>query len=454
MMKTSNKKTAIAALSAVLSCCLIGGAIAAVHNNGKKISVSQPPTENTVTDESGNKLNDGTYHALPGNMLFTAAAFTSFTETSEPITANVTAEVTPDNAANKQVEWSLQFVDAETEWSGGKEISDYVTVTPTEDGALTASVNCYQPFGEQIVLTVTSRDNAKASASCTIDFKQQLLGYAVTFKQGEKSETDGVYADVTSEAALNVTYSYEKSEVYTVALSDGEISAPTKASVEYSPSLKTALNNVKDGLGNAPEVTNGEKSFTVAKFLNKPFAAGLTVSETNGVIAAIENNKTAGVTIILKGALMQTLAEVTADIDTTALSSQIKAEAVVLSESGLVFGQQSYTITYRAAGYSTAKTLFEVGSEFGLSKQTGGNYPETYTSGESVNISALKTNFSCGGAGSDYHSGSGSGNASYKFNGWYLDNAKTVPFDGTIPAGTTGNLVLYADISPTGTHFY
>ena len=208
MMKTSNKKTAIAALSAVLSCCLIGGAIAAIHNNGKKISVNQPPTENTVTDESGNKLNDGTYHALPGNMLFTAAAFTTFTETSEPITANVTATITPNNAANKQVDWSLQFVDAGTAWSSGKEISDYVTVTPTSDGALTASVNCYQPFGEQIVLTVTSRDNAEASASCTIDFKQQLLGYAVTLEQGETSKTDGVYADLTSEAALNVTYSY------------------------------------------------------------------------------------------------------------------------------------------------------------------------------------------------------------------------------------------------------
>ena len=401
MMKTSNKKTAIAALSAVLSCCLIGGAIAAVHNNGKKISVSQPPMENTVTDESGNKLNDGTYHALPGDMLFTAAAFTTFTETSEPITANVTATITPNNAANKQVEWSLQFVNAETEWSSGKEISDYVTV-----------------------------------------------------EQGETSKTDGVYADLTSEAALNVTYSYEKSEVYTVALSDSEISAPTKANVEYSPSLKTALNNVKDNLGNAPEVASIENGFTVAKFLNKPFAEGLTASETNGVIEAIENNKTAGVIITLQGALTQTLAEVTADIDTTALQGQIKAEAVVLSESGLVFGQQTYTITYRAAGYSTAKTLFEVGSEFGLSKQTGGNYSETYTSGESVNISALKTNFSCGGAGSDYHSGSGSGNASYKFNGWYLDNAKTAPFNGTIPAGTTGNLVLYADIAPTGTHFY
>ena len=192
MMKTSNKKAAIAALAVLASCLIAGGAIAAVHNNGKKISVSQPPMENTVTDESGNKLNDGTYHALPGNMLFTAAAFTTFTETSEPITANVTATITPNNAANKQVEWSLQFVDAGTAWSSGKEISDDVTVTPTEDGALTASVNCYQPFGEEILLAVTSRDNAEASVSGRIDFKQQLLGYAVTLEQGETSKTDGV----------------------------------------------------------------------------------------------------------------------------------------------------------------------------------------------------------------------------------------------------------------------
>ncbi len=98
--------------------------------------------------------------------------------------------------------------------------------------------------------------------------------------------------------------------------------------------------------------------------------------------------------------------------------------------------------------------LFVDGSEYGLSKVDGGNYPETYTYGESVTISALKSSFTCGGPGSNYHSGSGSGNAGYAFKGWYLDNRCTVPFDGTIPAGTYGDITLYANIADTYTHNY
>ena len=98
--------------------------------------------------------------------------------------------------------------------------------------------------------------------------------------------------------------------------------------------------------------------------------------------------------------------------------------------------------------------LFVDGSEYGLSKVNGGNYPESYTYGEAVTISALKSSFNCGGPGSNYHSGSGSGNAGYAFKGWYLDNRCTVPFDGTIPAGTYGDITLYADITATYTHNY
>ena len=128
----------------------------------------------------------------------------------------------------------------------------------------------------------------------------------------------------------------------------------------------------------------------------------------------------------------------------------------VFEISGNVLKETEYKITYLDS-YS-GQELFKVGSEFGLSKQADGNYPETYTQGTSVSISNLKSNFSCGGVGSDYcgnKKGQGVyGNASYLFKGWYFDKAKTKPFNGTIPAGTTGDITLYADIEQTGTHNY
>ena len=120
-----------------------------------------------------------------------------------------------------------------------------------------------------------------------------------------------------------------------------------------------------------------------------------------------------------------------------------------------MFFKAVYNITYKKAGANAGDlTLFEVGSEYGLSKVSDGYYPETYTYGEAVNISNLKARFSCGGPGSDYHSGNGSGSAGYAFKGWYLDSAKTIAFDGVIPAGTIGDITLYADIEVTSTHFY
>ena len=62
----------------------------------------------------------------------------------------------------------MSFVNPSSSWASGKTVTDYVTVTPTSDGALTANVECKQAFGEQIKVTVTSRENTNVYASCTV----------------------------------------------------------------------------------------------------------------------------------------------------------------------------------------------------------------------------------------------------------------------------------------------
>ena len=85
----------------------------------------------------------------------------------------LTATITPDNATNKAVDWTIAFVNAESEWATGKTVTDYVTVTPTADGALTANVECLQAFGEQVRVTVTSRDNTAVKANATVDYTEK-----------------------------------------------------------------------------------------------------------------------------------------------------------------------------------------------------------------------------------------------------------------------------------------
>ena len=86
----------------------------------------------------------------------------------------LTATITPSNAADKTVDWTVAWVNASSSWATGKTVTDYVTVTPTSDGALTATVECLQAFGEQIKVTVTSRQNAEATASATVDYAKRL----------------------------------------------------------------------------------------------------------------------------------------------------------------------------------------------------------------------------------------------------------------------------------------
>lgn len=91
----------------------------------------------------------------------------------------LTATIQPADATDKTVDWSVSFVNPSSAWASGKTVTDYVTVTPTSDGALTANVENLQAFGEQIKVTVTSRDNAEATAECVIDYAKRLTGISV-----------------------------------------------------------------------------------------------------------------------------------------------------------------------------------------------------------------------------------------------------------------------------------
>ncbi len=50
----------------------------------------------------------------------------------------LTATVTPAEATYPQVDWTVSFA-SRSGWASGKNVSDYVTVTPSSDGARTAT---------------------------------------------------------------------------------------------------------------------------------------------------------------------------------------------------------------------------------------------------------------------------------------------------------------------------
>ena len=145
--------------------------------------------------------------------------------TGESVT--ITATVEPDNEAeNTGVDWTATWKNAGSEWASGKSVSDYVTLTPGgEDYAASKSVTLenLQPFGEQIIIKATARDDPGITATCTADYVQKLTGFSLSF--GEVSCNFGGDTDVTLEINANAESApggaanaqQEKSEVYTIA---------------------------------------------------------------------------------------------------------------------------------------------------------------------------------------------------------------------------------------------
>lgn len=94
----------------------------------------------------------------------------SISEPDGEYVSRLTATPHPENATYTDVDWDIEFANPDSEWASGKNVTDYVTVTPTKDGALTADVKCLQEFGEQIIVTVKSRSNPEAYATCIVDY--------------------------------------------------------------------------------------------------------------------------------------------------------------------------------------------------------------------------------------------------------------------------------------------
>lgn len=139
-----------------------------------KNPVQEQEQEAVVTDGDGNVMESGKVYAMPANMVFAATAAEP-SDAKDGITLKATID--PDTAANQNVDWSVSFVNPSSSWASGKTVTDYVTVTPTSDGSLTATVQCLKAFGEQIKITVTSRANEYATAGCTVDYARRITDF-------------------------------------------------------------------------------------------------------------------------------------------------------------------------------------------------------------------------------------------------------------------------------------
>ena len=155
----------------VLIFALMGGVIASIllATNQNKVgntgSVIELDDGSLLVNES-DSANDETY-AMPKKLMFAASSIpTLAAKAGHTVSIKLTATVTPIEAENKAVDWSVAWIDAEA--NKDKNVADYVTVTPESDGSSTATVVCKKAFdGSEIVITVTTREGG-FTAQCKV----------------------------------------------------------------------------------------------------------------------------------------------------------------------------------------------------------------------------------------------------------------------------------------------
>lgn len=73
---------------------------------------------------------------------------------------------------------------------------------------MTATVACVKDFGEQVIVTVKSLDNAEASAQCTVDYVEKIIGFTFNMPKIANIENTFTYDIETSNYTLKSEISF------------------------------------------------------------------------------------------------------------------------------------------------------------------------------------------------------------------------------------------------------
>ena len=248
----------------------------------------------------------------------------------------VTATVYPEDAANKKVDWSVAFANASSTWASGKKVTDYVTVTPSADGALTAVVQNVAAFDEQIIVKTTSRDNAEAYATLNVEYLQRTTGYTLTLNDKTYSttgtKTNSVTPDFSVGKGCNVNLVVNKSTVYTRANTD----KAEYITVKPTEAFKSAL--VKAGLDFVPREYGLTSSGLSYGWFDSTLVQGLTNAQKNKLISAIKGFSGNAYEIVIYTANGgEQLATFGITLDSSVIEGQKGVESITTDKTELVF---------------------------------------------------------------------------------------------------------------------
>ena len=112
-----------------------------------------PQEEEVIEEESGT-----------AEVRSVALAMQSAAAANGGVSKTLTATVYPSDARNKAVDWTLEWLDTEK----ADNLSDYLTLVPSSDGANTATLTCLQAYEGEALVTVTTREGGYIDTCCVV----------------------------------------------------------------------------------------------------------------------------------------------------------------------------------------------------------------------------------------------------------------------------------------------
>lgn len=144
------------------------------------------------------------------------------TEANGSVSKTLTAYIYPEDAKNKAVDWTIEWMDTEET----KDISEYLTLTPDSDGSATAQLTCLQAFDGEALVTVTSREGAFFD-TCQVLF----VGNPTTLSVDCDNLTDKT-------GSFGKYYEIGASNTYTFDITPGNVFGTVGAECNYTFEVK------------------------------------------------------------------------------------------------------------------------------------------------------------------------------------------------------------------------
>lgn len=349
----SKVKQVVGGIAVALALILAGGVCGGLLQHHYNWGAEKPPVEDSTGGEEklensgGGEVSTeaGVSHGIKlAAVKLASSEYEDYGVSPLAETAyTLTATITPADAANKAVDWTIAFKNASSTWATGKTVTEYATVTPSSDGALTAVVENVAAFGEQIVVKATSRDNTDAYATCTVEYLQRTTGYTLTLDGKTYSTTGATTNSATPTFATaksaSATVKVDKSTVYTRANTD----SVGYISVKPTAAFKTAITNAGLDASKLKEYTSSAMMINFSSWFDSVWGSALysTNAEKNKLIKAIADDYHGNVYEIqlynYDSGETTVLANFNIVFDASVIVGQKGVESIVIDETEIVF---------------------------------------------------------------------------------------------------------------------